>query len=221
MEIFLIVLCAVFFLLAIVMFSPVVIAVDSRQQKMCVRWLRALEFHMPLPGTPGRKYFAIFHKPLLVHRRHPFAEAAGVEVEKLAKAPKPRRKRRAIGRFFMNCLADSSIRRALTRQISMMLKRIFRSVNLVRSDAAVSLPDPALNGMLAGALAASNSERLQRIRVNFAGENNLLLELRIHPHRVFRAFLFFLPGLPYRAVFKQWRAFSAARPHSFPSGCGD
>lgn len=216
-ETLLIALCVVVFLLAIVMFSPVVIAVDSRQRRLSVRWLLALEFQMPLPGAPGRKHFAVFHKPFPVRRRQPAADAAGAKKEEPAKAAaqgqKARSRRRAIGRFFVRCLGDSDIRRALARQLSMLLRRIFRSVNLARSDADVSMPDPALNGMLAGALAASNPGPLQGLRVNFRGENSLFLELYVHPHRVFKAFLFFLPGLPYRAVFKQWRAFSAARPH--------
>lgn len=214
METLLIVLCVVVFLLAIVVFSPVVIAVDSRQRQVRIRWLLALEFQMPLPGTAGRKYFAIFHKPFPIREKQP---AARVKKEKPAKTAaavqKARRRRRTTGRFFVRCLGDSSIRRTMARQLSRLLRRIFRSVDLSGSASDVSLPDPALNGMLAGALAASNRGPLHGVRVNFRGENNLLLELRFHPHRVFKAFLFFLPGLPYRAVFKQWRAFSAARPH--------
>jgi hypothetical protein len=216
-EIYLIVLCVVFFLLAIVMVSPVVIAVDSRQRRLCVRWLLALEFQMPLPGAPGRKSFAVFHKPFPVRRKQPAEDAAGAKEEKPAKTAaavqKAPGKRRALGRFLVRCLGDSGIRRALARQLSMLLRRIFRSVNLARSDLDISMPDPALNGMLAGALAASGHGNRSGIRVNFAGENSLFLELHVHPHRLFKAFLFFLPGLPYRAVFKQWRAFSAARPH--------
>lgn len=213
MEALLIVLCVVAFLLAIVAFSPVVIAVDSRERQLRIRWLLALEFQMPLPGTAGRKSFAVFHKPFAVREK----QAGAAEKEKPAKSAaavqKARSRRRARGRFFVRCLGDSDIRRALVRKLSMLLRRIFRSVELGALAGNVSLPDPALNGMLAGVLAASNPGRPQQIRVNFGGENNLLLELRLHPHRVFKAFLFFLPGLPYRAVFKQWRAFSAARPH--------
>ena len=217
METLLILLCIVVFLLAIVMFSPVVIAVDSRERQLRVRWLLALEFQMPLPGTAGRKYFAIFNKPFPVRKSQPRAGAAAAGKDEPVRAAtavqKARSKRRATGRFLVRCLGDSGIRRALARQLSMLLRRIFRSVDLSGSASEVSLPDPALNGMLAGALAASRFERLQGVRVNFRGENNLLLELRLHPHRVFKAFLFFLPGLPYRAVFKQWRAFSAVRTH--------
>lgn len=213
METLLIVLCVVVFLLAIVVLSPVVIAVDSRQRQLRIRWLLALEFQMPLPGTAGRKYFAVFHKPFPVRETQPGVVKKEEPAGAAAGAQKAGSRRRATVQFFARCLGDSGIRGVLARKLSLLIRRIFRSADLKGSAGDISLPDPAFNGMLAGALAASNFGREQRIRVNFAGENNLLLELRLHPHRVFKAFLFFLPGLPYRAVFRQWRAFSAARPH--------
>ncbi len=139
METLLILLCVVVFLLAIVMFSPVVIAVDSRQRRLRVRWLLALEFQMPLPGAAGRKSFTVFQKPFPVPPQQPAEDAAGAKKEKPAKTAaevqKARSRRRAIGRFFVRCLGDSGIRRALARQLSMLLRRIFRSANLARSDA--------------------------------------------------------------------------------------
>jgi hypothetical protein len=216
-ETLLIVFCVIVFLLAIVVFSPIAIAVDSRNRQVRVRWLFVLEFQTPLPGTAGQKCFTIFRKRFPVRGQQPAAEVTGVKKEKPAKAeaaaPKPRRKRRTVERFFIRCLGDSTIRRALARQLSVLLRRIIRSANLAGFDGHISIPDPALNGMLAGALAASNQGSRRGIRVNFAGENSLFLELHLHPHRVFKAFLFLLPGLPYRAVFRQWRAFAAVQPH--------
>jgi hypothetical protein len=213
-ETLLIVLCIVVFLLAIVVFSPVVIAVDSRNRRVRVRWLLALEFQTPLPGAKGQKCFSIFRKPFPIREQQPAAAGASVKKEKPVKEEqKPRGGRRAMGRFFVRCLGDSGIRRALARQLSLLVRRIFSSARLSALEGDVSLPDPAINGMLAGALAASSHGHRLGTRVNFIGENNLFVELRLHPHRVFKAFLFFLPGLPYRAVFRQWRAFSAARPH--------
>lgn len=213
METLLVVLCVVVFLLAIVVFSPVVIEVDSRKRQLRIRWLLALEFQMPLPGTTGRKYLAVFHKPFPVRERQPGAAKKEKPAGAADAVQKAGSRRRATVQFFARCLGDSGIRGALARKLSLLLRRIFRSADLKGPACDVSLPDPALNGMLAGALAASNYGRRQRMRVNFEGENNLLLELRLHPHRVFKAVLFFLPGLPYRALFRQWRAFSAARPH--------
>ncbi|HET7212689.1 MAG TPA: hypothetical protein VFL79_03820 [Terriglobia bacterium] len=212
METLLIAICAAVFLLAVAVFSPVVIAVDSRKRQLRIRWLLALEFQMPLPWTKGRKFLKAFGKPFPVREKQPAAAKKEQPAGAGAAVQKPG-KRRATGRFFVRCLGDASIRRALARQLSMLLRRIFRSVDLRGLASDVSLPDPALNGLLAGALAVTNAGRRQAIRMNFKGENSLLLELRFHPHRIFKAFLYFLPGLPYRAVFRQWRAFSAARPH--------
>lgn len=214
MEVFLIVLCAVLFLLTIVVFSPVVIAVDSRARQVRIRWLFVLQFQMPLPGTAGQKLFTAFGRPFPIREQQPASKPPRVKKEKPKKSPKPRRKRRATGRFFMRCLADSNIRRALARQLSLLLRHILRSASLTRADGDVSMPDPALNGMLAGALAASGRGSLSGIGVDFTGQNSLFIELRFHPHRVFKAVLFFFTGLPYWAVFKQWRALSAARPQS-------
>lgn len=213
METLLIAIGVALFLLSIVVFSPIVIAVDSRKRQLRVRWLLALEFQMPLPWTKGQKFLKAFGKPFPIREKQPAAVKKKKPASAEAEVQKSFGKRRATGRLFVRCLGDSGIRRALARQLSMLLRHIFRSVDLRGWASDVSLPDPALNGMLAGALAASNPGRRQEIWVNFAGENNLLLELRFHPHRVFKAFLFFLPGLPYRAVFKQWRAYSAAQPH--------
>ncbi|MEJ2007976.1 MAG: hypothetical protein P8Z30_07440 [Acidobacteriota bacterium] len=210
----LIVLCVIVFLLAIVLFSPVVIAVDSRSRQLRIRWLSVLEFQMPLPGTVGQKRFTIFRKTVPIRERNPAAEAAGVKKEKPAKAataaPKLRKKRRKRGEFLMRCLGDSAIRGTLARQLWKLLKRVCGSVAFSGSASDISLPDPALNGMLAGALAASEWAQRSGVRVNFLGENNLFLEVRFLPHRVFKAVLLFMSALPYRAMFREWRALSAA-----------
>lgn len=217
METLLIVLLAIAVILAIVVCSPIMISVDSRNRQMRVRWLSALEFQMPLPGAAGQKCFTIFRRPVPMHERQTRAEAAGVKKKKPAKSAaevqKARAKRRATGRFIVRCLGDSSIRRALARQLSTLLRRIFRSANLTRSDIEVSLPDPAFNGMLAGVLASVNRVDRSGMRVNFRDENSLSVELRLHPHRALKALLFFLAGLPHRALFRQWRSFAAAQRH--------
>jgi len=212
-ETLLIVLCAVVVLLAVVVFSPVMIAVDSRNRQVRVRWLFAMEFQAPLPWTPGRKRFTLFHRPIPLGERATPAQPAEAKEEPAGK-PKHRRRNRAMGRFFVRCLGDSTIRQTLAKQVAKFIMRVAGSVRMSRLASDISLPDPGLNGMLAGALAAYNwgvGER-RKIQVNFTGENSLFLELRFHPHRVFKAFLLCLPGLPYRAVFRKWRAFAAAHP---------
>lgn len=217
MEILLIVLFIIAAMVAVAVFSPIMISVDSRNRQVRVRWLSALEFQMPLPGTAGQKCLTIFRRPMPIRERQPGTEATGVEKEKPAKTSaevqKTRAKRRATGRFIVRCLGDSSIRGALARQLSTLLRRIFHSAHLTRSDIEVSLPDPAFNGMLAGVLASVNQVGRSGMRVNFRGENSLSVELRLHPHRALKALLFFLAGLPHRALFRQWRSFAAAQRH--------
>ncbi|HET9176938.1 MAG TPA: hypothetical protein VFQ24_01100 [Terriglobia bacterium] len=217
METLLIVLLAIAVILAIVVCSPIMISVDSRNRQVRVRWLFALEFQTPLPGAAGQKCFTIFRRPVPFRGRQLSAEAPGVKKKKPAKTaaemPRVRAKRRATGRFVARCLGDSAIRRALTRQFSTLLRRIFRSANLTRSDIEISTPDPALNGMLAGVLTSIKPVDRSGARVNFRGENSLFVELHFQPHRVLKALLFFLTGLPHRALFRQWRSFAAAQRH--------
>jgi hypothetical protein len=216
-EIVLIVLFIIAAIVAVVVFSPIIILVDSRNSQVRVRWLSALEFQMPLPGTAGQKCLTIFRRSVPIHQRQPGTEARGEKKQKPAKPAaeiqRARAKRRAVGRFVMRCLADSSIRRALARQVSMLLRRTFHSANLTRAQIDLSMPDPAFNGMLAGVLAAANVPNRSGMRVNFRDENSLSVELHFHLHRLFKALLFFLAGLPHRALFRQWRTFAAAQRH--------
>ena len=212
MEILLIVLFIIAAILAYVVFSPIVISIDSRHREVRLRWLAALAFQMPLPGTAGQKSLTIFRRSVPIHQRQP-----GTEKQKPAKPAaelqRARAKRRAIGRFLARCLGDSNVRRALARQVSMLLRRTFHSANLTRAQIDLSMPDPAFNGMLAGVLAAANMPDRSGMRVNFRGENSLSVELHFHLHRLFKALLFFLAGLPHRALFRQWRTFAAAQRH--------
>ncbi|HEX5412210.1 MAG TPA: hypothetical protein VFZ27_10140 [Terriglobia bacterium] len=217
METLLIVLFVIAVVLAVIVFSPVMVSVDSHHRQVRIRCLFALEFETPLPWTAGPKRFAIFHRPMPLRERQPSTEAPGVKKEKsgkpAAEVQKARAKRRATARFLAHCLRNSGIRRPLARQLSVLLKRISRSANLTRSEIVISSPDPAFNGMLAGVLAAIDPIDRSGMRVNFRSKNSLFFELRLHPHRVLKAFLFFMAGLPHRALFRQWRSFAALQRH--------
>lgn len=206
METLLIVLCVVVFLLGVVIFSPVVVTVDSRDRLLRIRWLSILEYLRPLPGTSGETRLFVFRRQLTQPARKPEARKAEI------KTPKRRRRGKQRGKFLMRCLGNSDIRHKVAQQLWKLLKRACSSVSLTRQAGSVSLPDPALNGMLVGALAASGWGERSGVQVDFRGKNSLFLELHFHPHRIFKAFLFFISGLPYRAMFRQWRAASAARP---------
>jgi hypothetical protein len=197
------------------LFSPVVVTVDSGNGQVRVRWLTMLEFLSPLPGTAGEARLSVAGRPFRVPLRKKGSKiAAGrTEVSAPRRAPvrKTTRTRRPLGRFFWRCLSDPAIRRALARQLARLWRQLLRSAALTGWRTSVSLPDPAMNGMLAGALAQYGWGRRLGILVNFSGQNSAVLELRLRPHRVAKAFLFFLSGLPYRAMVREWRASSARR----------
>lgn len=213
MESLLVALCVVAFLLGVVISSPVVVTLDSQSRQLRVRWLAVLEYLRPLPGTSGETRLYVLRRQVSQRSREPLEKPAEERAKPAAKASKTRKKRRARVDFFMRCLGDYAIRHTLAQQLWKLVKRVCGSVALSLSASDISLPDPALNGMLAGTLAASEWGRRSGVRVNFTGENSLFLELRFHPHRVFKAVLLFVSALPYRAMFKEWRAVSAARTH--------
>jgi hypothetical protein len=70
----------------------------------------------------------------------------------------------------------------------------------------VSLPDPALNGMLWGGLASVDAASRAWLQCNFMGRNEVQTEVRLYPRRLVKAVLVFFLQLPYRALLKQWRA---------------
>ena len=187
---------------AIAIFSPVVLVVDSAGGEVRVRWLVALEYWRPLPGTEGEARLSFAGFALRLPERK-------AKKEKRKSAERPHRRRAAPMRFLVRCLRDPGVRRTLARQVSNLIKRILRSADLTRWRASISLPDPAVTGMLYG-LAQLGWGRRMGIEANFIGENSFFLEIRLRPHRIVKAVLFFLTGLPYRAMFRAWRAASSA-----------
>jgi hypothetical protein len=196
--------------LAAALLSPVVVTFDSASRKVRIRWLAMLDYLLPLPAAAGRSRLSIAGKPIGLPTRHAGKKAQQPE----GAARKSRRLRRRLRRFLYRCLRDSTIRRVLLKQLVDLWKRLWRSVVLTRLRTGVCLADPGLNGMLAGALAQTGWDHRWGLRVNFVDDNSLFCEIRVHPHRIVTAFLFFLSGLPYKAIFKNWRATSRARPHS-------
>jgi hypothetical protein len=197
-------------LAAFALFSPVVLAVDSASRELRVRWLRAVEYRRPLPGARGEARLWVAGKRIALQARARKEEKKREE-RAAAAAGKPRRKRSARRRFLVRCLSDSAVRGTLAKQAVKLCKGMLRSVEFTRQRARVSLPDPALTGMLAG-FTQFGWGRRSGIQVNFIGENSLFLEARVHPHRFVKPVLFFVTGLPYRAMFRTWRASPARAP---------
>jgi hypothetical protein len=189
---------------AIAIFSPVVLVVDSAGGGVRLRWLVALEYWRPLPWAEGEARLSFAGIALRLPERKP-------KEEKRERAKRPRRRRTSPTRFLARCLRDPAVRRTLARQVSNLIKRIFRSADVTRWRAAVSLPDPATTGMLYG-FTQFGWGRQVGMEANFIGENSFLLEIRLRPHRIIRAVLLFLTGLPYGAMFRAWRVPSAPAP---------
>lgn len=193
-------------LTAAVLFSPVIFIVDSRNREFRVRWLALIEILIPLPGAASRGRISIAGKSL---RFRPGAPQPGRRKAEVA-ARRERRGGAPLG-LVWRCVRNSAIRRGIVRQITKLSQRVLRSFDLVRCQGNVSLPDPAFNGMLAGAIARSGWSRALGVRVNFIGENSLFCEVRFYPYRIVRAFVLFVSGMPYRAIFKEWRATTPLR----------
>jgi hypothetical protein len=223
-------------LLAIALFIPVICTIDSAKWQMRLRWLAVLEYWRPLPWAAefgragGATGLSLGGMPIQLPARRaetiPAArdsrqEAPSASKESAARTGKPRSKpkknRARMGRFLLRCLTDSGIRRSFQRNLARFARRALHSASFSRRQVSVSLPDPALNGMLTGFLMGmrgarpgmSEPGRMPRLRINFAGENSAFLEVRLYPYRMAWALLLLPVGLPYLSLLRQWRASSA------------
>jgi hypothetical protein len=200
-------LLVVFAVFALLLFSPVVLVVDSRSRDARLRWSFLISGAFPLPGA----------------KRSPQLRVAGVriavpprkkkDVPGAKRSEQRRQRRRESSRLFWNCLLDGDIRSALLRRFRRLPADLWGGVEVSRWESNVSLPDPALNGILWGALAAMNNGPRMRLHCNFTGKNEVRTEVRLYPHRVVKALLSFVLRLPYLAVYRRWRA-AQAHPSS-------
>jgi hypothetical protein len=191
--------------LGLLMFTPVVLLVDSRSRDVKVRWSFLLSYVRPFPGAETGQKFSL--AGISVPLPRPKRGALPKKKEK----PGPgrieaRKRRRKAGRFMWNCLLDGNIRSALVRYLRRLPIALWDAVEVSRLHCEVSLPDPALNGTLWGALATVDAASRTWLQCNFIGRNEVRTEVRLYPHRVVKTVLLFLPHLPYRALLKQWPA---------------
>ncbi|HVB99539.1 MAG TPA: hypothetical protein VNJ12_09465 [Candidatus Dormibacteraeota bacterium] len=191
-------------LLAAMLFSPLVFSIDSGKGQARVCWLGALEYSRPFPPAEGKAELRFAGKSLSLPARR-------AKRKRRPAAPGPRKagKRATAARFLRRCLCQPEVRRILVKRIGRLAKGMLRSVAWTGRQVNLSLPDPAWNGMLAGWLAQRHGGRGSAVRVNFTGENELFLEVRVYPYRIATALLIFSAGLPYRALLREWRAASA------------
>lgn len=187
-------------LIGAALFSPLVFTVDSMNWQVRVRWLAAVEYWRPLPGGRGETGMSVGGKA--------FALPAGRRKRKRIQMGTGGKKA-MMGRFARRCFGNSSIRPVLAAKARELARGMLRSVSVTCRQICVSLPDPAMTGMLAGWLAQWGGHEEPSYRINFTGENGVLLVGRFYPHRVIKVLLFFLAGLPYRALYREWRGSSA------------
>ena len=198
-------------ILTLLVFTPVVVLVDSRSRDVKVRWSFLVSYVSPLPGAGTGQELELSVAGISVLPR-PKREAPPKRKNKLGPGPiEARKRRRKIGRFMWKCLLDGNIRSALVRRFRRLPIALWDAVEVSRLHCEVSLPDPALNGMLWGALATVDAASRTWLQCNFMIRNEVRTEVRFYPHRLVKPVLFFLLQLPYRALLKQWRA-SYAHP---------
>jgi len=186
-------------LAAVLLCSPVVSTVDTRRAELGVRWTALFRARYPLPGRTGSAQLYLAGFPVPFPRRE--------RGDKKPRKEKPRREGARlprIFRFLLYCAADAHLRRALIVRGGKLARGSLHSFELSQWNAAVSLPDPALNGMLFGWLAATGWKGSRRVAVNFLGRNWLDLEVRFYPYRMVLAFAAFLIRLPHRSIIGHW-----------------
>jgi hypothetical protein len=194
--------------------SPIIFIIDSENWEMRVRWIGAVEYWRPLPGKAGESgmvFAGMRIRPRAKRRVEARGETAATSRGRTTRervGRKPRKDYTRIAQFALRCLRDTPIRRELLRSLTRLGRKLLRCVALTRRQVQISLPDPSWNGMLAGWLAAGDAVRGRPsgLRVNFAGRNVILLEVRVYPYRVVNALVRFALGLPYRALYREWRA---------------
>ena len=184
----------------VLFFSPLVATVNTRRREFAVRWTVLFRALLPLPGGsgPARLYLSGIPVPFPRFRRRPRPEKVREEKPRPARLPQ-------IFRFLRYCAADNYLRRAVVVAGGKLARGAVRSFGLSRWHAEVSLPDPALNGMLAGWIAATRWAGGSPVGVNFMGQNWLELEVRFYPYRMVLAGGAFVFRLPHRAILRHWR----------------
>lgn len=190
---------------ALLLFSPVVAEVDTDSRRIEVRWSFFLTYRRPLPGVKGHGQLTIAGITITLPRRERKRAERKKEKPATEQVEARRLQQRKRTRLLWNCLLDDDIRGALMRRFRGFPADIWQAVEVRRFKCGISLSDPALSGMLWGAMTAVNWGPRVQVECNFLGRNTVQTELRLYPHRVVKALLKFFLLLPYRGIFKEWR----------------
>src|SRR5215469_14399902 len=163
-------LVVVLAILTLLVFTPVVVLVDSRRRDVKVRWSFLLSYVSPLPGADTGQQLELSVAGISVPLSRPKPKAPAKRKNTLGQGPiEARKRRRKVGRFMWKCLLDGNIRSALVRRFRRLPIALWDAVEVSRLQCEVSLPDPALNGMLWGALATVDAASPTWLHCNFMG----------------------------------------------------
>ncbi|MGH9783230.1 MAG: hypothetical protein ACRD88_03515 [Terriglobia bacterium] len=182
--------------------NPIAVTVDTNRGVLEARWTALLRVQWPLGQDGGARWF-LAGMPFPLPR---------IGRERPGREPRERKPRSAglqfsrLFRFLRFCASDSALRRAIVVQGGKLARGAVRSFELSHWHAEFSFADPAVNGMLAGWLAATRWAGQSPVGVNFLGRNWLALEVRLYPYRLAMAGTVFLVQIPHRAILRQWLA---------------
>ena len=157
----------------IILAAPVSLGYNSLENRFKVRWL-GLTFTRML----GREKPEKPKKPKKTPKRKTAASKA-----------------RGLGAMKV-ILRQRDLVRELIRKILGFVLEVGRTLTFRDSEAAISLPDPALNGMLHAVVSNINLPKMN-LSVNFEQRNYAKIWVRVYPYRVFQKLAVFLFHFPF------------------------
>jgi hypothetical protein len=121
------------------------------------------------------------------------------------KQPKAARKRKLpSGAVLAQFWGQRELCLELSRRLRRLVLEVLKTLSFQDSAAAISLPDPALNGLLFAVVSNIHLEDVD-LWVNFENRNFAKIRVTVYPYRVVPKLTTFLLGLPYlRLVRFSW-----------------
>ena len=117
--------------LTLLMFTPVVVSVDSRSRRARVRWSFLLSYVRSFPGAETAQKLSV--AGISVPLPRPKREAPPKTKEKLGPGRiEASKRRRKAGRFIRNCLLEGNIRSALMRHFRRLPSALWGAVEVSR-----------------------------------------------------------------------------------------
>ena len=143
--VFLWILCTLFIvaaaILTLLLFSAVVVEVDTGSRLVRVRWSFLLAYRQPLPGTKGERQLSIAGFSVLLPQRKRKKSRKKKKVLSAKRSQARRERQRKQVRLLWNCLLDDDIRGALMRRFARLPVGLWEAVELSHCHADISFPD--------------------------------------------------------------------------------